>query len=67
MLKEHLQILFAILFKENKKSILVRMHACMLSRFSCVWLFAILWTIVPPGPWTIAQSSVHGILQERRL
>ena len=35
---------------------------CMLSRFSCVWLSATLWTIYsPPG------SSVHGVLQARIL
>ena len=36
-------------------------HACMLSRFSHVQLFATLWTIPPPG------STVHGILQARIL
>ena len=35
------------------------MYACILSRFSCVWHFVILWTT--PG------SSVHGILQARIL
>ena len=30
---------------------------CMLSRFSRVWLFAMLWTVAQPG------SSVHGILK----
>ena len=34
---------------------------CMLSFFSCVWLFVTVWTIAPPG------SSVHGILQARIL
>ena len=37
------------------------LHACMLSGFSCVWLFASLWTYNPPG------SSVHGIFQARIL
>ena len=32
------------------------MCVCMLSSFSCVWLFLTLWTISWPG------SSVHGIL-----
>ena len=35
--------------------------ACTLSRFSCVQLFATLWTVSPP------RSSVHGILQARIL
>ena len=34
---------------------------CMLTRFSCVQLYATLWTSSPPG------SSVHGILQARIL
>ena len=34
---------------------------CVLSRFSCVWLYATLLTASPPG------SSVHGILQARIL
>ena len=34
-------------------------HACMLSHFSCVCFFAILWDSSQPG------SSVHGILQAR--
>ena len=35
--------------------------ACMLNRFSQVWLFATVWTISLPG------SSVHGVLQARIL
>ena len=34
------------------------MHACQLSRFSCVWLFCGPMDCSPPG------SSVHGILQQ---
>ena len=37
------------------------MHACMLSHFSCVWLFATPWSIVLQAP------LVHGILQARIL
>ena len=37
------------------------MCACMLSRFSCVWLFCDLMDCSPPG------SSVRGILQARTL
>ena len=37
------------------------MWACVLSHFSHVQFFVILWTIAPPG------SSVHGILQARAL
>ena len=36
--------------------------ACVLSCFSCVRLFATLWTVAPPP-----GSSVHGILQARTL
>ena len=37
-----------------------RVCACVLSRFSCVWLFVTLWSSLP-------SSSVHGILQGRIL
>ena len=37
-------------------------YACVLSHFSCVWLFATLWTVCSwPG------SSVHGVLPARIL
>ena len=36
------------------------MHACMLSHFSCVPLFATLWTVAH-------QTPIHGILQARIL
>ena len=38
---------------------MVRVCVCVLSHFSCILLFATL--------WTIASSSVHGILQARIL
>ena len=37
------------------------LHACMLSRFSCVWQLATLWTVARQAP------SVHGISQARIL
>ena len=39
----------------------LNVHECVLSHFSHVQLFVILWTISLPG------SSVHGILQSRIL
>ena len=39
----------------------VTVRACMLSRFSCVRLFAILWTVDPQAPLSM------GILQARIL
>ena len=37
----------------------VCMHTYLLSRFSCVWLCATLWTL-----WSLPGSSVHGIFQQ---
>ena len=37
-------------------------HACILSHFSCVWLFVTLWTAC-----SLPGSSVHGIFQARIL
>ena len=37
------------------------MHACMLSRFCCVWLFATLWTVASQGPWDSRQESWSGL------
>ena len=38
----------------------VHIYACMISRLSCVWLLATLWTVVH-------QAPAHGILQVRIL
>ena len=41
------------------------MHACMFSRFSCVHLFAILWTVAHQAPLSMGfsrQESWHGLL-----
>ena len=38
------------------------LHACMLSRFSRVWLFATLWTVC-----SLPGSFIHGVLQARIL
>ena len=32
------------------------MHACVLSRFSCVWLFVTLWTIAHQAPLSVGYS-----------
>ena len=45
---------------EKKTILTMAVHACMLSRFSLVRLFATLWTV-------LLCSSVHGILQVRML
>ena len=29
------------------------MHACIVSHFSCVWLFATLWTVAHQAPWSM--------------
>ena len=38
-----------------------RVHVCLLSHVSCVWLFAISWTVALPG------SSAHGTFPARIL
>ena len=44
-------------------------HGCVLSRSSCVWLFAILWTVVPQASLTMGLSrqeywsGLHAFLQ----
>ena len=46
------------------------MHACMLSCFSCVWLFVTLWTVAHPAPLSMGFSrkntgmGFQGFLQE---
>ena len=47
--------------KESDTTEQLSHHACVLSHFSCLWLFVTLWTWIPPG------ASVHGILQARIL
>ena len=48
-------------FHQDRWSIPFTMHACMLSPFHCVWLFATLWTIAHQAP------LIHAILQARIL
>ena len=37
---------------------------CMLSHFSCIWLFAALWTIACGPPYGPPDPSVHSISQQ---
>ena len=43
--------------KENSKAFKKAMYACVLSHFSCVWLFVTPMDCSPP------DSSIHGVLQ----
>ena len=54
-----LLIVFIIDMYSELKSYISK-HWCMLSHFSCVWLFVTLWTVA-------CQDSVHEILQARIL
>ena len=45
-------------YKQNV--VYIQWNVCMLSHFSCVWLFATLWTIAHQAPLSMGFSTVVG-------